>query len=64
MATSTFERKIAITDTDALKRLLVIMESDSPSEPISKHPYGTAERERSENLLEQWLYRSKHWQQN
>ena len=63
MATSTFERKITITDPDVLKRLWEIMESDSPSEPISKHPYGTAERERSEKALKQWLYRSKQSQQ-
>ena len=60
MATSTFERKIEITSPDALKRLADITTSDPPQKPLSEHPYGTAERERSEDLLKKWLSRSKH----
>ena len=60
MATSTFERKIEITSPDALKRLAELMTSEPPKQPLSMHPYGTAERERSEDLLKQWLSRSKH----
>ena len=60
MATSTFERKIEITSPDALKRLAEIITSDPPKQPISQHPFGAAERERSEDLLKLWLSRSKH----
>ena len=60
MATSTFERKIEITSPDALERLAEVMNSDSPKKPLSEHPYGTTERERSEDQLKQWLSHSKH----
>lgn len=60
MATSTFERKIEITSPDALKRLAEVMTAEPPKQPLSTHPYGRAERERSEDLLKQWLSRSKH----
>ena len=60
MATSTFERKIEITDPKALKRLSKVMSSEPSDQPISKHPYGTAERERSEDLFKLWLSHSKH----
>lgn len=50
MATSTFERKIEITSPDALERLAKIMTSDPPKKPLSEHPYGSAERERCEDL--------------
>ena len=60
MATSTFERKIEISSPDALRRLAEIMTSEPPKEPLSEHPYGEAERERSEDLLEKWLSRSNH----
>lgn len=60
MATSTFERKIEITSPDALERLEKIMASDPPERPLSKHPYGSNERERSEEVLKLWLSRSNH----
>ncbi len=59
MATSTFERKIEITSPDALERLAKIMTAESPKKPLSEHPYGAAERERSEDLLKLWSSRSK-----
>ena len=57
MATNTFERKIEITSPDGLRQLAEVMASKPPKQPISQHPYGTAERERSEDLLKQWLSR-------
>lgn len=60
MATSTFERKIEITSPDALKKLVEVMTSEPSGEPISEHPFGSAEREGSKDLLKQWLSRSKH----
>lgn len=60
MATSTFERKIEISDTDALKRLIHIMAADAPEAPISTCPFSTIERKRSEDLLKQFLSHSNH----
>ena len=60
MATSTFERKLEITDLASLKKLIKIMEPDKPSAPLSDQPYSDTERERSEDLLKRCLSRSKH----
>ncbi len=57
MATSTFDRKIEITDPDSVRRLLELAASDEPVEPLSEHPYSYAERDRSERLLRQFLSR-------
>lgn len=59
MATSTFDRKIEITDPDSLQRLIALMEKDVPKRPLSQHPYTASERERSEQLLKQCLSRSR-----
>ena len=57
MATSTFDRKIEIKNPEAIRNLASIIASDPPKEPFSKHPYGQAEREKSNALLKQWLKR-------
>ena len=57
MATSTFERKIEITDPEAIKRLIEVMAKEPPEKPLSEHPYTSAERERSEQLLKRFLSR-------
>ena len=59
MATSTFERKIEISDPESVKKLIDIMIKDEPVKPISEHPYTTAERERSDRLLKQCLSHSR-----
>lgn len=59
MATSTFDRKLEITDPESVKKLIAIMEKDSFQKPLSEHPYTTIERERSEKLLKRCLSRSK-----
>ena len=59
MATSTFERKIEITEPESIKKLIAIMTKETPSKPLSKHPYSEADRERSERLLKQCLSRSR-----
>lgn len=59
MATSTFDRKIEITNPESLRKLLEIMESDAPEMPVSNHPYNDAERKRGEDLLKQWLSHSR-----
>lgn len=45
MATSTFDRRLEITDTDSLKKLIEVMESDAP-EPISQRPFSDEDRKR------------------
>lgn len=59
MATSTFDRKIEITDPEAVKKLYTIMMADVPDKPLSEHPYTEEDRERSVRLLRQCLSRSK-----
>lgn len=59
MATSTFDRKIEISDMESLKRLVKVMESDSP-QPISCHPFSDDDRKKGEELLDQWLLHLKH----
>lgn len=60
MATSTFDRKIEITDMESFKKLLDVIASDAPTKPLSEHPFTGAERDRSDTLLKQLLSRSKH----
>ena len=59
MATSTFERKIELTDPESVKKLIEVMTADAPKEKLSEHPFSDAERDRSESLLKQFLSRSK-----
>lgn len=59
MATSTFERKIEIKEPEDIKKLVTVMNSEPPKEPLSKHPFSDSERVRSESLLKQFLSRSK-----
>lgn len=58
MATSTFERKIEISDPESLKKLAKIMDDGAPGRPLSEHPFSDAERKRGEALLKQYLSRS------
>lgn len=59
MATSTFERKIEISDPESVKKLFAVMAKDTSQKPISEHPYTVVERERSDQLLKQCLSRSR-----
>jgi hypothetical protein len=59
MATNTFERKIEISDYESVKRLIKVMNEESPQKPLSENMYTARERERSERLLKQCLSRSK-----
>lgn len=58
MATSTFERKITITDLSSFEKLLHVMDSDAPDDTKSLSPLSDMEIERSEQLLNQCLSRS------
>ena len=55
MATNTFERKIELNTPESIKKLVDIMKSDA--KPLSAHPFSTAERDRSEKILKQYLSR-------
>lgn len=60
MATSTFERKIEISNPDDLKKLVKVMTSEVPDIPLSVHPFTAEERNRSDSLLKQCLSHSNH----
>lgn len=59
MATSSFERKIVISDAASKEKLTQFLESDAPARKLTKPLYSGVERERSEKLLAQCLSRSK-----
>ncbi len=59
MATSTFERKIEITNPDAIARLTRVMSDETPRNPIYRRPFSREERDRSEALLKQCPLRSQ-----
>ena len=39
MSTNTFDRRIAITESKDVERLLDIMQEETPIRPLSEHPY-------------------------
>lgn len=59
MATNTFERKIEITDSEALIRLLKIMSDETPRKPITLTPNFYEEHVKIEKILKQCPRRSK-----
>ena len=59
MATSTFDRRIEITNSESVKKLLTIMAKEPPKDPISRHPYTEVEREKSNRLIRRCLMRSR-----
>lgn len=60
MATSTFERKIVISDPNALQRMAKVMADQTPKKPISEHPFSTEDRKRGEALLKRCQLRFSH----
>ena len=60
MATSSFERKIVITDPKSIEKLAQILSDERPKERASNHPFSEADRKRSEALLKQCPLRSHH----
>lgn len=57
MATNTFDRRIKLNTTESVKRLMKVMQEDAPAKPLSQHPFSSAEREKAEFLLCQFLSR-------
>lgn len=58
MPTSTFERKIEISNPKYAKKLMELMDDERPVEPLSDCPYTDKERKRSVTLFAQCLNRS------
>lgn len=58
MATSTFERKIVISNPESLQRLERVMADQTPKKPISEHPFSSEDRKRGEALLKRCQLRS------
>ena len=58
MATSTFERRIEVTDSKAIARLSKIMSNETPRKPITHSPFSREERVRGEALLKRCPLRS------
>lgn len=60
MATNTFERKICLQSPNAVRRLSHAMNSKNKNKVIDTVPaYTIEDRNRSEELLKQLVYRSK-----
>lgn len=60
MATSTFERKIEISEKNAMRRFDRVVNDTKMKKPISPPAYSTEDKNRSEQLLKQVLSHSKH----
>ncbi len=56
MATSTFDRRLVITDPEAVIRLLTL---EPATKPLSEHPITDEEIKRGEELIRACLARSK-----
>lgn len=59
MATSSFDKNFAITDPEDVKRFYEFANDPASAKPLTSRIYTPAERERSEQLLKQYLSRSK-----
>lgn len=59
MATNTFERKICLQSPNAIRRLTHAMNSKKNQVINSVPVYTDEERNRSEDLLKQFIYHSK-----
>ena len=57
--TSVFDEPIMIDDRATAKKLMEIMMSDEPVEPLPHNPFFKEELKRGEELLKQCLLRSK-----
>ena len=60
MATSTFERKIMITDAESLKKIAEVMSAEAPQKAVLTDPFSKKERDRGEELLKRCQLRSHH----
>lgn len=51
MATSTFERKIELTNPESVQKLMEIINTEPSKTPLSEHPFSESDRKRGEELL-------------
>lgn len=59
MATATFDKRIAFTDEESVKRLEAFLLDETPKKLAKCEPYSEEEQKRSEALLVQYLSHSK-----
>ena len=59
MATATFDRTFVISNQESKQKLIKIMDSSETVKPVSAAPFSDKERKRSEDVLKQFLSRSK-----
>ena len=59
MPTNTFDRPIIVNDPESVKKLLDIMESDAPKNPMPRHSTTDEELKRGEELFRKCVERSK-----
>ena len=60
MPTSSFERKIELTNPESVKKLLEIITDNTPKKILSIQPYDETQRKKSEELLKQCLAHSRN----
>lgn len=60
MATSTFDKVFIIDNPEDQKRVLEVVNSNEPVRPIKCSPYTQKERDRSVELLKQYLSHSEN----
>jgi len=60
MATFTFERPIIIKDTESMKKLEKVLNSDKPAKKLTKPIFSDAGRKKSEQLLAQYYFHSDY----
>lgn len=59
MPTNTFDRPIILSNAEEVEKLLSIMESDAPENPIPIHRTTDEEQKRGEELFRECVKRSK-----
>jgi len=59
MATSTFDKRMIVTNPKSRERLYKILASEKRDKPINKELFSPSERVRSEQILTRCLSRSK-----
>lgn len=60
MATSTFNRKIELNNEKSVDKFADIMTDRQKPKPLSSHPYTDTDRKKGDDLLNRYLFRSKH----
>lgn len=60
MATATFDRTFVVSAPESKQKLLKILDSKESAKPVSVPPFSGENRKRSEELLKQFLSRSKN----